>query len=111
MPNTDKIETRAKLMRDLAASFAALMEQDEALGKLIVEAIESDDDDDKMLACSAVEHFQASCGAVIGCLSIIATSITNESATMFLGGLAGAMIETEIEHDPVVLLRGLLGGR
>lgn len=108
---TNKIEARAELLRDLAKGFAALMEQDEALGKLIEEAIETDDDEDKELACVAVEQFQMTAGKIIGCLAIITTSITNESATMFLGGLAGSMIETEIEHDPAVLLRGLLGGR
>jgi hypothetical protein len=108
---TNQIEARAAHMRDLAQSFAKLMEQDDALGKLIEEAIESDDDEDKELACTAVMEFQASAAQIIGCLAIVVCGIDNSSATMYLGGLAGAMVETEMEHDPLVLLRGLLGGR
>lgn len=110
MPN-NKIEIRAEHLRELAAGFAALMEQNEALGQLIEQAIESDDDEDKYLTCVAVEEFQRSVASVIGGLAVVTTNITNSSASMFLGELAGMMVETEMECDPLTLLRGLLGGQ
>jgi len=104
-----KLEQREEALRGIAKNFASLMEHDEKLRGLI-EAADADPNDENIEAVvQCVHEFQEQAIYIIGGLAIVTARIDNSSAAMFMGGIAGRMVETEAECDPLTLLRGMLG--
>jgi hypothetical protein len=93
----------------LAQEFATLMEMNDKLAQLI-ESADEDSDEDIHAVCMAAVEFQGQAANLIGGLAIVTAHVDNSSAAVYLGQLAGHMVECEIECDPSSLLRGLLGG-
>jgi hypothetical protein len=106
---SNKLDSRDEGLVRSAACFQALMEHNDKLRALIEHAVETEDSDDLHAVVECAAEFQAKAAEIIGQLAMIVGHVDNTSPSIFLGTVAGMMVECECEHDPMTLLRGLLG--